>query len=261
MGIDNGLLEPLIGEILDDVAGSFFEARRTLDAKIDHFHEFVEDLHKMAADVQSRAALLNLLLVDDRQAEAFYRMLGIDGQVFLAGKNADPHDILSCIPFGIGFCNRYTKLVFTIYSNLQVAVTIYLNGQPQSAKTPSRPDQEIIYYQLIVKMHQVLNHEIKRINDTVSPSFTLQFAKEFKPDLMTKERVTGSGISDPKALDAKMCYRPIDINNLGLLAFPLLPRLDDVRPLVKRFCKDLCSRYTDELKEIVEFIRHRVSAD
>jgi hypothetical protein len=255
------MLEPLIGEILDDVASSFFEARRTLEAKIDHFHEFVETLHKMADDVQSQAALLNLLLVDDRRAESFYRMLGIDGEMFLAGKNADPHKVLSLIPFGISFCSRYTKLVFTTYNNLQEAVAIYLAGQPQSVKTPSHPDQEIIYYQLIVKMHQVLNNEIKRINDTISPSCTLQFAKEFKPDLITKERVTGSSISDPRALDAKLCYRPIDMNHLGLLKFPLLPRLDDVRSSVKRFCKDLYNRYPAELKAIVDFIRHRISAD
>jgi len=261
MGINDGMLEPLIGEILDDVASSFFEARRTIEAKIDHFHEFVKTLRKMAADVQSRAALLNLLLVDDRQAEAYYRMLGLDGEVFLDAKIADPHNVLSGIPFGIGFCSRYTKLVFTVYSNLQEAGAIYLNGPPQSIKMPARPDQEFIYYHLIVKMHQVLNHEIKRINDTTSPSCTLQFAKEFKPDLMTKERVTGGGISDPQALDEKLCYRQIDLNTLGLLEFPLLPKLDDVRPSVKRFCKDLHSRYPNELKEILEFIRQRISAD
>ena len=261
MGINNGGIEPLIGEILDEVAGSFFEARRTIEAKIDQFHAFVESLHKMADEVQSRAALLNLLLIDDRQAKAFYRMLGLDGEAFLAAKIADPHNVLSGIPFGISFCSRYTQLVFTVYSNLQGACAIYLNGQPQSIKTPSQPDQEFIYYHLIVKMLQLVNHEIKRINDSISPSCTLQFAKEFNPDLMTKERVTGSGITDPQALDAKLCYRQIDLNTLGLIEFPLLPKLDEVRSSIKRFCKDLCNRYPAELKEIIEFIRHRISAD
>lgn len=262
MTINDDMIEPLVGEILSDVATSFFDARRRIEAKIDLFHKYVEELHKMAADVQSRAALLNLLLVDDRQAGAFYQMLGLDGGPFLNAKRVDPRDDLSCVPFAIGFSGRYTKLVCTAYTHLQEACVNYAIGQqPESIKTPTLPNQEFIYYALILKMHQVLNDDIKRINETISPSCTLQFAREFKPDLIAKERVTGGGISSARSLDEKLCYRPIDLNSLSLLEFPLLPKLGDVRSSVNRFCKDLCKRYPDELKKIVEFIRHRIRAE
>lgn len=261
MRFKDDLIEPLVSEILTDVAGSFFDARRTLEAKIDLFQKFVEKLQEMAIEVQYRAGLLNLLLVDDQQALAFYRMLKLDGKVFLDSKITDPSNCLSGIPFGIGFVNRYTKLVFTVYSNLQKACDVYLNGHSQPEKTFAHSQEEAIYYHLIVKMHQVLNEDIKKLNETISPSCTLQFAKGFNPDLMAKEKVTGGGISNPQSLDEKLCYRPIDLNHLKLLEFPLPPKIDDVRGSVKRFCKDLCIRYPGELKKIVEFIRIRISAD
>lgn len=261
MRIKDDMIAPLVGEILNDVATSFFDARRRIEAKIDLFHKYVDELRKMATNVQSHAALLNLLLVDDRQAKAFYQLLGLDGDVFVAAKGVDPRDDLSRFPFAIGFRRRYTKLVFTAYAHLQEACALYANGpQSLSDKTPSLPNQEFIYYGLIVKMHQVINEDIKRINDTISPSCTLQFAKGFKPDVMAKERVTGGGISNAKSLDDKLCYRPIDLQSLSLTAFPRLPNLGDVRSSISRFCRDLCNRYPDELEKIVEFIRHRVSA-
>jgi hypothetical protein len=178
MRINDDIIEPLVSDILNDVASSFFDARRTMEAKIDLFHTFVNDLKNLSIDVQCRAALLNLLLVNDRQAHEFYRLLGIDGTVFLSAKTSDPRNCLSEIPFGLGFRNRYTKLVIAVYSTLQEACDVYINGRPTSAKTPASPNEDIIYYQLVLKMHQVLNEDIKKINETISPSCTLQFAKE-----------------------------------------------------------------------------------
>jgi hypothetical protein len=255
------LIEPLVDDILSDVADSFFTARRSLEAQIDLFHESVKELHGMAADIHQRAALLNLLLVEDRQAKAFYRMLGLEAETFLAAADVDPRSILPDMPSGFGFNNRYTKLVFDVYSRLKEGCDIYMNGQADASKTYTAPEGEKIYYRLIVKMHQLLNDEIIRINETISPSCTLQFAKAFKPDVLAKEKVTGGGMTSAMYLDDKLCYRPIDLSALGLMEFPLFPKIDDVKAPVKRFCKDLCRRYPKELKHIVEFIKQRISAD
>ena len=260
MQFNDDIIEPLVSEILNDVANSFFDARRTLEAKIDLFHKFVNELKDLSTDVQCRAALLNLLLINDQHAQAFYQLIGIDDSVFLTSKVSDPRNCLSEIPFGIGLKNRYTKLVFAVYGTLQEACNIYLNGRQPSEKSSAHPDQDIMYYQLILKMHRVLNDDIKRINETISPSCTLQFAKEFDPAKMTKEKVTGGGISNPQLLDEKLCYHPIDIGNLGLSEFPLLPELDNVKASVKRFCKDLYNRYPNEIKNIIEFVKNRISA-
>jgi hypothetical protein len=260
MQISDDIIEPLVGEILNDVANSFFDARRTLEAKIDLFHKFVNDLKELSADVQCRASLLNLLLINDQHAQAFYRLIGIDGAVFLTARESDPRNCLSEIPFGIGPKNRYTKLVFAVYGNLQEACNTYLNGRQSSDKSSAHPNHDNIYYQLILKMHQVLNDDIKRINETVSPSCTLQFAKQFDQAKMAKEKVTGGGISNPQLLDNKLCYRPINMDNLGLSVFPLLPDLGDVKASVRGFCKDIYIRYPNELKNIIEFVKNRITA-
>ena len=259
MGINDDMTESLVGDILNDAATSFFDARRAIEAKIELFQEYVERLHKMAADVLSMAALLNLLLVDDRQAKTFYRMLGLDGDMFLAAKKADPRDLLSDIPFGFGFNSRYKKLVLMVYTKLKENCGVYMKGPPESAQMSPQTDQEYVYYRSIVKMHQLINREIRQINDNISPSCTLQFAKQFKPDLLSKEKITGGGLSNSRSLDEKLCYRPIDLNTLALVEFPALPNPDDVSSSVNRLCKKLCNQYPDELKQIVEFIRHRIN--
>ena len=260
MRFNDDIIEPLVGEILNDVASSFFDARRTLEAKIDLFHNFVSDLKELSTEVQCRAALLNLLLINNQHAQEFYRLIGLDGEVFLSAKVSDPRNCLSEIPFGIGLRNRYTKLVFAVYRTLQKACELYLNGRQPSDKSTAQPDQEIIYYQLILKMHQVINDDIKKINESISPSHTLQFAKGLDPEKMAKEKVTGGGISSPQLLDKKLCYRPIDMANLGLIEFPLLPEIDNVKASALRFCKGIYTRYPNELKNIMEFVKDRISA-
>ena len=201
-----------------------------------------------------------MLLINDQHAKEFYRLIGIDGAVFLNAKVSDPRNCLSEIPFGIGLRNRYTKLVFAVYRTLQKACEIYLNGRQPSENSTAQPEHDIIYYQLILKMHHVLNDDIKKINETISPSHTLRFAKEFDPEKMAKEKVTGGGISSPQLLDKKLCYRPIDMANLGLIEFPLLPQIDNVKASVGRFCKDIYTRYPNELKNIMEFVKNRIAA-
>ena len=195
------MTESLVGDILNDAATSFFDASRAIEAKIELFHEYVEKLQKIAADVLSIAALLNLLLVDDRQAKTFYRMLGIDSDLFLAAKKADPRDLLPGMPFGFGFNSRYKKLVFMVYALLREKCAVYMNGPPESAQTPPHQSQEYIYYRSIAKMLQLVNREISQINESTSPSCALQFAKQFRPDLLSKEKITGGGLSNSRSLD------------------------------------------------------------
>lgn len=258
MGFNDDFIDPLVEEILTDVAGSFFENRRQLDEKIDLFHSYVQALRLKEAEVRNPAALLNHLLLRGRQAPAFYEMLGVEGALLAAAGSAVPQDARLCLPFAIGFCSRYVKLVCNAYDALQKSCAFYLHGRSKAGMTAD-PHPTKAYYYLVLEMHRLINQEITRINASISPSCALQFAKRLNPQMVQKEQITGGGASDTRSLDDKLCYTPIDLETLSLKKYPELPEIGAALPEVKRFCEILCRAQGRKIKEIMADLKSRLS--
>ena len=258
MGLNDDFIDPLVEEILTDVAGSFFENRRQLDEKIDLFHGYVQALRLKEAEVQNPAALLNHLLLQGHQAPAFYEMLNVEGTLLSAAGAVAPQNARLCMPFAFGFCTRFVKLVCSAYDALQKSCTVYLHGRSEADMT-ANPDPTQVYYDLVLEMHRLVNQEINRINASVSPSCALQFAKRLNPQMVQKEQITGGGASDARSLDDKLCYITIDLETLSLKKFPELPEIEAVLPEVKRFCEALCRAHGRKLKEIMADLKSRLS--
>jgi hypothetical protein len=258
MGFNDDFIDPLVEEILTDVAGSFFEKRRHLDEKIDLFHSYVQALRLKEADVRNPAALLNHLLLRGHQAPAFYEMLNVEGTPLTAAGAVVPQNARLCMPLAIGFCTRYVKLVCNAYDALQKSCAVYLHGRSKADMT-ANPDPTNAYYDLVLEMHRLVNQEIKRVNASISPSCALQFAKRLNPQMVQKEQVTGGGASDARALDDKLCYPPIDLQALSLTKFPELPEIGTVLPEIKRFCESLCKAHGGKIKEDMADLKSRLS--
>lgn len=258
MGINDGFVDPLVEEILTDVAESFFEHRRQLEEKINLFYSYVEELRLKEVEVRTRAAFLNHLLLHGRQAPAFYAMLGVEGALFTAAGAAAPQSALACMPFAIGFCVRFVKLVCTAYDALQKSCALYLHGRSKADMT-AKPDPTQAYYALVIEMHRLINQEIDRINSSISPSCALQFAKRLNPLMAQKEKITGGGATDARSLDEKMCYAAIDLESLSLKRYPELPEIEAVRPAVKRFCETLCRTHAKKIKTVMADLKARLS--
>ena len=62
MGLNDDFIDPLVEEILTDVAGSFFETRRQLDEKIDLFHSYAQALRRKETEVRDPAAHSSFIL-------------------------------------------------------------------------------------------------------------------------------------------------------------------------------------------------------
>jgi hypothetical protein len=259
MGFNDDFIDPLVEEILTDVAGSFFEQRRQLDAKIDLFHSYVQALRLKEAEVRNPAALLNHLLLRGHQAPAFYEMLKVKGSLLTAAGAAVPQNAQLCMPLAVGFCTRYVKLVCNAYDALQKSCVVYLHG-PSRADMTANPDPTKAYYDLVLEMHRLVNQEINRVNASISPSCALQFAKRLNPQMVQKEKVTGGGASDARSLDEKLCYAPIDLKALSLAKYPDLPEIGTVLPEIKRFCETLCRAHGRHIKEDMADLKARLSA-
>ncbi|MFZ0613556.1 MAG: hypothetical protein WAM73_15060 [Desulfobacterales bacterium] len=258
MAISDDFSDPLVEEILTDVAGSFFEKRRQLDDKIDLFHSYVKDLQLKETSVRSAAAFLNHLLLKGRQAPAFYKMLGVADAFFTAAGTRSTPAALAYMPFAIGARARFVKLVANAYAALQKSCTAYLHGRssPEPAAEPKPAD---VYYDLVLEMHRLVNSEINRINVSISPSCTLQFAKRLNPQMTQKEKITGGGIADVGSLDEKLCYSAIELDSLSLEKYPELPEAGTVKPALERFCKNLYGMHAEETKAIVADLKARLT--
>ncbi|MGW8187102.1 MAG: hypothetical protein ACWGNK_07540 [Desulfobacterales bacterium] len=259
MEFNDDFIDPLVEDILTDVAGSFFENRRQLDEKIDLFNGYVQALRRKETEVRDPAALLNHLLLRGHQAPAFYEMLNVEGTHFTAAGAVVPQNARLCMPFAIGFCTRFVKLVGNAYDALQKSCAVYLHGRPEADMT-TKPDSTHVYYDLVLAMHRLVNQEIKRVNASISPSCALQFAKRLNPQMMQKEQVTGGGASDVRSLDDKLCYIPIDLQALSLTKYPELPEIATVLPEIKRFCETLCKAHGGNIKEDMADLKSRLSA-
>jgi hypothetical protein len=258
MGLNDDFINPLVEEILTDVAGSFFETRRQLDEKIDLFQSYVQALHRKEAEVRNSAALLNHLLLQGHQAAAFYETLHVEGSLFTEAGAVIPQNVQLCKPFAIGFCTRFVKLVCNAYGALQKSCAVYLHGRSKADMT-ANPDPTKTYYYLVLEMHRLVNQEITRVNASISPSCALQFAKKLNPQMVQKEQITGGGASDVRSLDDKLCYATIDLETLSLKKFPELPEIGAVLPEVKRFCETLCRTHGRNIKEVMSDLKSRLS--
>ncbi len=249
MAISDDFSDPLVEEILTDVAGTFFEKRRQLDDKIDLLYAYAKDLQQQKSSVDRAAAFLNHLLLRGRQAPAFYTMLGVEDAFFTAAGTRATPAAPACLPFAFSARARFVKLVGTAYEGLQHACAAYLHGRGDPASA-AEPEPAAVYYDLVLELHRLVNAEISRINDSVSPSCTLQFAKRLNPQATQKERITGGGAA-VQSLDEKLCYRPIELDGLALAKCPELPETGTVLPALERFCKSLYDVHGAEIKAIV----------
>lgn len=259
MGFNDDFIDPLVEEILTDVAGSFFEKRRLLDKKIDLFNSYVQALRRKETEVRDPAALLNHLLLRGHQASAFYEMLNVEGTLLTAAGAVVAQNARLHMPFAVGLCTRFVKLVCNAYEALQKSCAVYLHGRPETDMT-TNPDSTHVYYDLVLEMHRLVNQEIKRVNASISPSCALQFAKRLNPQMVQKEEVTGGGASDARSLDDKLCYTTIDLEALSLKKYPELPEIGTVLPEIKRFCEILCRAHGGKIKKDMADLKSRFAA-
>ena len=159
------------------------------------------------------------------------------------------------IPFAIGFCSRFVKLVCNAFDDLQKSCSVYLHGHPRAAK----PEPTQAYYYLVLEMHRLINRDIDRVNSSISPSCALQFAKRLNPQMAQKEQITGGGTSDRRSLDEKLCYKPIELEALSLKHYPDLPEIEAVLPKIKHFCETLCRTDDRKIRAVLADLKTRLS--
>jgi hypothetical protein len=147
-------------------------------------------------------------------------------------------------------------MVLDAYNRLQIACDDYLFGSHRT-DDPNGSGRTDVYYGLIVSMLEILNQEIEKINCSLSPGCTLQFAKKFHPETLQKERITGTGTQSYAAIEKKLLFAPIDLDALNIPKYPPLPHLQGVAQKIERFCKLLYAENIDAVKNLIKGLQRR----
>jgi len=256
MGINDDFVNPLVTDILTEVAGNFFEARRLLDHKIELFHNNVELLKQSAGVVDARAAFLNYLLIDETEAAALYESLPLPAKPFLVGEKLSDLARPSSLPAALTVRRKYFKLVFWAFDKLRRACDTYLNGERRHVNAQRQQEETVkVYFHMLDKMHTLINEDIEKINCYLSPSCTLQYARTFDMQTSEKEKTFGKISPDLSSLDEKLRYKPIDFGSLNLKTFPDLPSGAAVKTAIKATVKRVYCNQRSRVKERLAALR------
>jgi hypothetical protein len=263
----------LADEFLADVASSFFDARRKLDAMIEVFGAAVSRLRRQAGRVAAAAAVLRSVLVDPAAAEALYRRLGVDPAPFavaagpgrldeirgpsLWGRRRRYRAVVAEIrgPSLWGRRRRYRAVVAEAYRHLAAAVSRYQDGPPETAEAGG-DGAPPVYYRLVAEMARLINDQIETVNRNRAPSEIIQYVKQFDPAKIEREDITGGGGGNC-GLDDRLRYKPLDFDGLDLPLFPALPSPDQAREALRQTADAVYRSYPEAVARLLEDLKKR----
>lgn len=257
--LPNDFSEPLVQEVLTDMANTFFGTRKELDDMMEALDAFVEELRQREAAIALRAGFLNHLFLDERAARDFYAAIKLDSPELLLEAEFSDKTISQEIPFAFSTKGEYIKLVLSAYDATQKACHEYLNGKLcEDPEEQGRMDVTV-HYKQIVKMCEIINEKVHQVNTGMSPVCVLQYAKKFNPEAEEKERITGATFGGYAcSIDDKLAYRPINFDSLQLKKYPELPDHDEVYHEITSFCKKEYHRHKADIKELISNLKLRV---
>jgi hypothetical protein len=245
------LADALGEEVLTEMAGTFFGARKALDDLLEDFKLLVEDLRAREAKVYSRVCHLRSLL------------LGAEGEaLFFAGLGLIPPFDQSCghsgsrtwhpdhAPFAIFASTRYTKAVLQAYAELRQACEVYMVGEYEEDPQHSGRKRLSPHYRQLERHCARLNERIEKLNTEMTPSSVLQFARSINAAEEPGQGVLENSIG-AESLDNSLKFQKIDFAALGLWKAPSLPPVESCAEDLCRFCTGWFKQHGPQIKKVL----------
>ena len=258
MGLHDNFVDSLAEELLRDMANTFFGKRKQMEERINIFYKYVEALRKKEAEVNARAAFFNYLLHWEGSAE-FFVSIQVDSKVFPSQETMPDLTFPVYIPYALTLKGEFVNLVNEAYDSLQKICMEYIFGK----EFYEFKDQDIgtlsVYYKLIDEMAYLLNEDIRKYNEEVSPANVLQYFKRFNPETIKKEYFTGgsSFSGDDCGLNRNLAFKPINHEELNLKKYQELPPLYRVSGKIKTYCKKIYARNQADIKNMISQLKRK----
>jgi len=226
-------------DVVTDMAQVYFGDRKELDDMIEAFHKMVEELREKTPTLYQAAARLHTLLLDRETARNFYIALDIvPSCIPFPDEAARP--FFDSLPMAFTALGRYERCVARAYDILRGVADDYLNGRYYTDEESNGRKRLTVHYIRLKALAEYINDRIDKVNRTMSPSETLRYVKKMDIRQSDRERLIGEAcLVDGCALDIDLKFKPIEFKKLGLPVVQDLPRLDQVMPAIKEFCRSI----------------------
>lgn len=213
----------LESEVLTEMAGTFFGARKGLEDMQEAFLHHAEELRAQAAKVYSRVFFLRALLLGQEGENALFAALGLPAQ-FPEAQSQSGSRVWrpESLPFALLPSTRYIKAVLLAYVEVQHACEVYLSGEYEDDPEVKGRKRMKLHYKMIERLCRRLNERIAKINADMPPSSVLQYAR----NISTVEQPGQGAITNSlgaESLDKGLKFEALDFATLSLWKAPELP--------------------------------------
>lgn len=212
-------VDAFLVEGIREMADHFFGSRRRLEEGIAILTEYARATALRGRRLRGRLAFFHRLLLDEATAAAFYRSVGVAPEPLLAAATPNQEERpASPPPTALTWRGRYEKTLRWGYDALHAEWREYISGSGDGGSP------EEAGYQVVREMADILNRDIREINEHLSPETVLQRAASFDTDAQCLAHGMGCTLDRSRSrVGQDLSFRRIHLDELGVYAYPSPP--------------------------------------
>lgn len=248
------LASALQSEVLTEMAGTFFGARKAVEDLTEDFLLQAEELRSQAAKVYARVFFLRSLLLGEAGEAEFFAALGLLPQFPEArGQSGSRTWRPESLPFALFASSRYAKLLLLAYAEVRQACLRYLHGEYEDDPDRKGRKRMSLNYEMVERMCRRLNQRIEKLNADMAPSSVLQYAR----NISTVEQPGQGAITNTlgaDSLDKGLKFADVDFAALKLWRAPELPDPTVVGRKIEDFAHAFYKAHAEKLRRVMDDI-------
>jgi len=232
------LADALKGEVLTEMAQSFFTARKAIDDEVELFEKFEADLLVSGQRALCRFRLLLALLWEGEKAEEFLQIFRIDPSIIELSASFSSCMYLD-MPFAFVKRKRFIKLFVAVFGEVQAAFAAYTYGTAYRREGDPVP-RRTIGWNRYVEWGSEINDRIEAVNMSHAPSSVLGLARSFDVERQQQQSAIGCSLDGMDcSLDASLYLKFISVEGKGYGGLPEWPAYDEAYDRIYAFAKEL----------------------
>lgn len=242
----------LESEVLSEMAGTFFGARKALEDLRDDFTLRVDELRAQAAKVYARVFFLRSLLLGPEGEDALFAALGLppqfpEAQTQSGSRTWRPDHL----PFAFLSSSRFVKLVLLAYAEIFHACEVYMAGEYEDDPERKGRKRMSMHYKQVERLGRRLNERIEKLNAEMPASSVLQYARS----ISTVEAPGQGAITNAlgaESLDQGMQFQPLDFAALNIWRAPVLPAPAACEEKLRAFAAAYYDAHSDRIRRVMD---------
>ncbi len=247
----NSLANALQSEVLSEMAGTFFGARKALEEQQEDLLHQVELLRARSAKVFSRVFFLRFLLLGASGEAEFFAALGLPPQFPDAPAQSGLRSWRpDSLPFALLPSTRYIKTVLLAYEELRRACEAYLVGEYEDDPEVKGRKRLSVNYAKVEELCRGLNARMAKLNNDMAPSSVLQYAR----NISTVEQPGQGSITNAlgaESLDKGLNFDPVDFASLKVWKAPSLPALAKCEDRLRTMLGAFYAAHTEGVRRVL----------